>query len=184
MGIFELFLLAAGDAMDASAVSMAKGTTTRKVALRHYMSVGLWFGGFQALMTFLGYFAGSRFIHLVQSWDHWISFILLALLGVEFIREAFSKDERKVEQGYSVKSMFILAIATSIDALAVGVSLAFEEVNIWLAGAIIGVVTFLFSVVGLKVGHLFGNKYKSSAEIIGGVVLIFIGVKILLSHLQ
>lgn len=183
MTILDLFLLATGDAMDACAVSMAKGTATRKPTYCHYMSVGLWFGGFQALMTLLGYFVGSRFTHLVESWDHWISFILLALLGLGLIREAISKDEQKADKSYSAKTMFVMAVATSIDALAVGVSLAFTDANIWIAGAIIGVVTFLFSVAGLKVGHLFGNRYKSTAEIIGGVVLIFIGAKILLSHL-
>lgn len=183
MSILDLFLLAIGDAMDACAVSMAKGTATRKPTYRHYMSVGLWFGGFQALMTLLGYFVGSRFTHLVESWDHWISFILLALLGLGLIREAISKDEQKADKSYSAKTMFVMAVATSIDALAVGVSLAFTDANIWIAGAIIGVFTFLFSVTGLKVGHLFGNRYKSTAEIIGGVVLIFIGAKILLSHL-
>lgn len=183
MNILDILLLALGDAMDACAVSMAKGTTTRKPQLRHYMSVGLWFGGFQALMTLLGYFVGDRFAHLVTSFDHWISFILLAFLGFSLIREALSKQEQSIDKGYSAKSMFIMAVATSVDALAVGVSLAFEDVNIWLAAMVIGVVTFVLSVAGLNIGHIFGNRYKSSAEIIGGVVLIFIGVKILLSHL-
>ncbi len=183
MNIFDLFLLATGDAMDACAVSMAKGTTTRKPALRHYMSVGLWFGGFQAFMTLLGYFVGSEFAHIVEGFDHWISFILLSLLGVGLIKGALSKEEEPIDASYSAKNMLIMAIATSIDALAVGVSLAFDAVNIWIAALMIGVVTFIFSVAGLRIGNIFGNRYKSTAEITGGVVLIFIGVKILVSHL-
>lgn len=183
MNVLNLLLLATGDAMDACAVSMAKGTATQKPTYRHYMSVGLWFGGFQALMTLLGYFVGSKFAHLVESWDHWISFFLLTWLGIGLIKEALSKDEQNVEKSYSAKIMFVMAVATSIDALAVGVSLAFTDVDIWTAGAIIGIVTFLFSVAGLKIGHVFGNRYKSTAEIAGGAVLIFIGIRILLSHM-
>lgn len=183
MNIVDLFLLAVGDAMDACAVSMAKGTTTRKPALRHYMSVGLWFGGFQALMTLLGYFVGSKFAHVVESFDHWISFVLLAMLGVGMIREALSKEHKPIDASFSARNMFVMAVATSIDALAVGVSLAFVEVNIWFASLLIGVVTFILSLAGLKIGNIFGNRYKSAAEIIGGAVLIFIGIKILVSHL-
>lgn len=169
--------------MDASAVSMAKGTSIRRPMLRHYMRVGLWFGGFQALMTLLGCFVGSKFAHLVESFDHWISFVLLALLGFNMIKEAKQKDEDSVDKSFSVKTMLIMAIATSVDALAVGVSLAFIHVNIWMAALIIGVVTFVLSLTGLKIGAIFGNRYKSTAEIIGGIVLIFIGVRILISHL-
>lgn len=183
MGIFDLLLLGIGEAMDAGAVSMAKGTGTRKLAFRHYMSVGLWFGGFQALMTLVGYFIGARFVNLVESFDHWISFILLSLIGFNMIKEALSKNHEQVDSSYSIKTMLFLAIATSIDALAVGVSLGFVEVNVWIAALIIGVITLIISAVGLKIGHIFGNRFKSSAELTGGIVLIFIGGKILLSHL-
>ncbi len=183
MSIFDLFLLGIGEAMDASAVSMAKGTTTRKPAMRHYLKVGLWFGGFQALMTLAGYFIGAKFINLVESFDHWISFILLSIIGINMIREALSKDEERVDPCYSAKTMLFLAIATSIDALAVGVSLAFSDVNVWLAALVIGVITLILSMAGLKIGKMFGNRFKSSAELAGGLVLIFIGGKILLSHL-
>ena len=183
MIFFDLFLLATGEAMDACAVSMAKGTSTRRPTLNHYLSVGLWFGGFQALMTLVGYFAGAEFAHIVASCDHWIAFILLTLLGVGMIKEPLSKDEKPVDASFSVKNMFVMAVATSIDALAVGVSLAFIDVNIWNAALLIGVVTFVLSLAGLKIGSIFGNRYKTIAEIAGGVMLIFIGVKILFSHL-
>lgn len=183
MTFFDLFLLATGDAMDACAISMAKGTTTRKPTLRHYMSVGVWFGGFQALMTLLGYFVGSKFSHIVESCDHWISFVLLALLGVGMIKDALSKDEKPVDSSFSAKHMLVMAIATSIDALAVGVSLAFVEVNIWTASLLVGIVTFLLSFAGLKIGNIFGNRYKTLAELTGGLILIGIGAKILISHL-
>lgn len=183
MLFIDLFLLAIGESMDACAVSMAKGTTIRKPMLKHYMSVGLWFGGFQALMTLIGYFIGSKFSHIVESFDHWISFALLSYIGISMIREGLSKDEEKVDGSFAARNMLIMAIATSIDALAAGVSLGFVQVNVWFAAALIGVVTFLFSVAGLKIGNLFRNKYKTMAEITGGVVLIFIGAKILVSHL-
>lgn len=183
MNLIDIFLLAAADAMDACAVSMAKGITTRKPTARHYMSVGLWFGGFQALMTVLGYYLGSGFSHYVESYDHWLSFILLGLLGIGMIKEALSKEEKPVNEDYSAKTMFIMAVATSVDALAVGVSLSFADVNIWTAALVIGIVTFVLSLVGLKVGNVFGNKYKSASEIFGGAILIFIGAKILVEHL-
>ena len=183
MTLFDLFLLATGVAMDACAVAMAKGTTTHRPPLGNYMCVGLWFGGFQALMTLAGYFAGFNFTHIVESFDHWISFFLLGLLGVGMIREAMSKDEEAMDASFAAKNMLIMAIATSIDALAVGVSLSFEEVNIWFAALLIGLITLLLSAVGLKVGNIFGNRYKTIAGILGGVMLICIGVKILITHL-
>ena len=183
MTLFDLFLLATGVAMDACAVAMAKGTTTRRPSLGNYICVGLWFGGFQALMTLAGYFAGFNFTHIVESFDHWISFFLLGLLGVGMIREAISKDEEAMDASFAAKNMLIMAIATSIDALAVGVSLSFEEVNIWFAALLIGLITLLLSAVGLKIGNIFGNRYKTIAGILGGVMLICIGVKILITHL-
>ena len=183
MLFIDLFLLAIGESMDACAVSMAKGTIVRKPMLKHYMSVGLWFGGFQALMTLIGYFIGFKFSNIVESFDHWISFALLTYIGISMIREGLEKDEEKVDASFGAKSMFVMAVATSIDALAAGVSLGFVQVNIWFAALLIGVVTFLFSVAGLKIGNIFRNKYKTAAELTGGAVLIFIGVKILVSHL-
>ena len=156
MTLFDLFLLATGVTMDACAVAMAKGTTTRRPSLGNYMCVGLWFGCFQALMTLAGYFAGFNFTHIVESFDHWISFFLLGLLGVGMIREAMSKDEEAMDASFAAKNMLIMAIATSIDALAVGV---------------------------LKIGNIFGNRYKTIAGILGGAMLICIGVKILITHL-
>lgn len=184
MSYFELLLLAIGDSMDACAVSMAKGTTTHKPTLRHYLSVGLWFGITHVVVIFLGYFIGSKFAHIVESWDHWISFVLLLLLGIDMIKEALSKEKKYIDTSYSAKNMLALSIAISIDALAVGVSLSFAEVNIFVAALILGVVTLLLSLVGLKIGNIFGNRYKTVAEIIGGVVLIFIGSEILISHLS
>lgn len=184
MTILDILLLAVGESMDASAVSMAKGTNTRQPSIRHYMNVGLWFGGFQAIMTLVGYFLGARFIAYVESFDHWISFLLLSYLGINMICDALRKDEEKVDPSYSVKTMLFLAIATSIDALAVGVSLGFTDVNVWFAASIIGIVTCILSIVGLKIGNIFGNRYKSAAEIIGGAVLVFIGARILFIHLM
>lgn len=178
-----MMLLALGDAMDACAVSMTKGTMTRKPTARHYLSVGLWFGDFQALMTLLGYFVGAQFADIVSRYDHWIAFILLCLLGIEMLKDARSGEEKKIKDDYSFKTMLVMAIATSIDALAVGVSLAFVGVNIWTVTLLIGAITLLLSIVGLKIGSIFGNRYKSSAELIGGLVLIFMGAKILITHL-
>lgn len=183
MNFFELFLLAIGDSMDACAVSMAKGTTTHKLTLRHYLSVGLWFGIAHIVMVFLGYYIGSKFAQIVESWDHWISFVLLLFLGIDMIKEALSKEKKPIDTSYSAQNMFILSIAMSVDALAVGVSLSFIDVNIFVASFIFGIVTFVLSLAGLKIGNIFGNRYKVIAEIIGGIVLIFIGSEILISHL-
>lgn len=169
--------------MDACAVSMAKGTTTHKPTLRHYLSVGLWFGIAHIVVVFLGYYIGSKFAQIVESWDHWISFVLLLFLGIDMIKEALSKEKKPIDTSYSAQNMFILSIAMSVDALAVGVSLSFIEVNIFVASLIFGIVTFVLSLAGLKIGNIFGNRYKVIAEIIGGIVLIFIGSEILISHL-
>ena len=183
MNIIDIILLAAGEAMDASVVSMAKGTATRRLRLQHYISVGVWFGGFQSLMTLAGYFIGAHFAHVVKSYGHWVAFVLLLFVGAEMIMSAFSKDETKGDTKYSVIPMFFMAVATSIDAFAVGVSFAFIDVDIWLASILIGIITFLFSIAGLKIGNIFGNRYKMSAELTGGIILIALGVKILLEHL-
>ena len=183
MNIIDLFLLAAGEAMDASVVSMAKGTATRQLSFRHYMSVGLWFGGFQAAMTLIGYFVGAHFASFIAAYGYWVAFALLLFVGADMIKNAFSKDEAKADANYSVIPMLLMAVATSIDALAVGVSFAFIEVDIWLAAIIIGVVTFVFSAAGLKIGNIFGNRYNRSAELVGGIILIALGIKILLEQL-
>lgn len=146
------------------------------------MSVGLWFGGFQAMMPLIGYALGASFASLVSDYDHWIAFVLLGIIGANMIKEAFSKEE-KSDPDFSFKTMLIMAIATSIDALAIGVSFAFLGVNILTAAIVIGITTFLFSVAGIKIGNLFGCRYKSKSEFIGGVVLIIIGTKILMEHL-
>ena len=183
MGIWELLILAVGLAMDAFAVSICNGLSIRKLNLRHMVIVGLWFGAFQALMPLLGYVLGSAFTQLVQALDHWIAFVLLLIIGGNMIREAFSGDEEEVSPSLAVPGMFLLAVATSIDALAVGITFAFLRVNIWLAVAIIGVCTFVISAAGVKIGNVFGARFKSKAELLGGVVLVLIGAKILLEHL-
>ena len=182
MNIIDLFLLAAGEAMDASVVSMAKGTATRQLGFRHYMSVGLWFGGFQAAMTLIGYFVGAHFASFIAAYGYWVAFALLLFVGAEMIKNAFSKDEAKADANYSVIPMLLMAVATSIDALAIGVTFAFFKVAIIPAIITIGITTFLFSVAGLKIGNIFGCKYKSHAELFGGIILILIGLKILLEH--
>ena len=183
MGLLELLILAVGLAMDAFAVSICKGLSIRRLKLGHCLLVGLWFGAFQALMPTLGYFLGSTFAQLVQAIDHWIAFVLLLIIGGNMIREAFSGDEEEVSPSLAVPGMFLLAVATSIDALAVGVTFAFLKVKIWAAVALIGVCTFVVSAVGVKIGHVFGAHFKSKAELFGGVVLVLIGAKILLEHL-
>lgn len=182
MRIWELFVLAIALAMDAGAVAICKGLSVDKVKLRHQATVGLYFGGFQAAMPVIGYVLGVQFQGLIQEIDHWIAFVLLGLIGINMIREALGEGET-VDDSFDVKAMLPLAIATSIDALAVGVTFAFLKVDIILAVSLIGIVTFLISVIGLKIGNVFGCKYKTKAELFGGFVLIFIGIKILLEHL-
>ncbi|MCD7796241.1 MAG: manganese efflux pump MntP family protein [Clostridiales bacterium] len=185
MGIAELFLIAVGLSMDAFAVSVCKGLSTQKLKAKNYLSVGLWFGGFQMLMPFIGYFLGSTFEEYITAVDHWVAFVLLALIGANMIREGGSKEENKENDSLSFKTMFVLAVATSIDALAVGITFALlPDVNITVAVAFIGVTTFVLSCIGLKIGNVFGLKYKSKAEIAGGVILILMGLKILLEHLE
>ena len=170
--------------MDAFAVSIAKGLATRRLRPCHYASVSLWFGGFQALMPLLGYFVGIRFASVVSSYDHWIAFALLAYIGGKMLYDALSGDEEeKADADFRLKTMFVMAVATSIDALAVGISLAFLQEKIWWSVLFIGLTTAAFSAVGLRLGNIFGARYKRSAEITGGVVLVLIGLKILVEHL-
>ena len=185
MGIGELILLAVGLSMDAFAVSVCKGLSMKRATLRAQLTCGAWFGGFQALMPLIGFFLGALFLDAISSIDHWVAFALLAIIGVNMIREAHSGEEgEEANADLSVKTMFVLAVATSIDALAVGISLAMAgDVNIAQAGVLIGLTTFLLSAVGVKVGNLFGSRYEKRAELAGGVILILLGVKILLEHL-
>lgn len=184
MSLLSLFLLAVGLSMDAFAVSICKGLATSKITFKKAAVVGLWFGGFQALMPTLGYLVGYRFQEKITALDHWIAFILLFIIGANMVREAFSKEEECANASLAFKEMFLLAVATSIDALAVGVTFAFlPNVPILPAVTFIGVVTFLFSAAGMKIGNIFGTRYKSKAELTGGVILILIGIKILVEHL-
>lgn len=182
MGVLELFMVAVGLAMDAFAVSICKGLSLGKIKLKHMAIAGLWFGGFQAIMPTIGYLVGSLFADKIKAIDHWIAFVLLAIIGVSMIKESFEEDD-EMDACMDPKCMFILAVATSIDALAVGVSFAFLRVSIVWSVLFIGVVTFVLSAIGVKIGSVFGAKYKSKAEIAGGIVLILIGTKILLEHL-
>lgn len=182
MSYFELLLIAIGLSMDAFAVSICKGLSVKKANKTHMLKAGLYFGGFQALMPLIGYSLGIWFKDIIVSIDHWIAFILLSIIGINMIRESFS-DGENTSDSFKFKDMIILAIATSIDALAVGITFAFLNVSIIPAISIIGITTFLFSAVGIKIGNVFGKKYESKAEFLGGVILIIIGLKILIEHL-
>ncbi|MDE6282099.1 MAG: manganese efflux pump MntP family protein [Oscillospiraceae bacterium] len=184
MGFSALFILAVGLSMDAFAVAICKGLSIRALMPRHAIIVGLWFGSFQALMPTIGWLLGSAFTDLIESVDHWIAFVLLALIGGNMIREAVGKDEEECDPSLAPLTMLLLAVATSIDALAVGVTFAFLRVDILPAVTLIGVCTFLISAAGVKVGNMFGVRYKARAELAGGVVLVLIGLKILLEHLE
>lgn len=183
MGLIELFLIAVGLSMDAFAVSVCKGLAMPKCTFKKAAIVGLWFGGFQALMPAIGYVLGAQFQEAIASIDHWIAFVLLALIGGNMIHEALDNDEEEADASLNVKTMFLLAVATSIDALAIGITFAFLKVNIIPAVCFIGIVTFIISFAGVKLGNVFGARYKNKAEIVGGVILIFLGLKILLEHL-
>lgn len=195
MGFVEVLLIGIGLSMDAFSVSVCKGLIARKFSWKTALTCGLWFGFFQALMPLVGYFLGSQFEQYITAVDHWIAFGLLFLIGSNMIREAvFGKDEdeksviarsdaTKQSTPLSFKTMLLLAIATSIDALAVGISFACIQVKIWSSVLIIGLTTFVFSVLGVKIGNVFGSKFEKSAGIIGGIILILIGLKILLEHL-
>ncbi len=183
MSIFELLILAAGLAMDAFAVSVCKGLSARKYNKKQSVIAGLYFGGFQAGMPVIGWLLGKQFEGLIKSVDHWIAFVLLALIGANMIRESFKNEEENLNASFSPKAMLPLAVATSIDALAVGVTFAFLDVQIVTASSVVGAVTFVFSAAGVKIGDVFGAKYKSKAELAGGIILICIGLKILIEHL-
>jgi len=183
MSLFTLFATAVGLSMDAFAVSVCKGLAMKKLSWKKALIIGLWFGGFQAIMPALGYLLGTGFDSYVTAIDHWIAFALLVLIGINMIKEALSKEEENSNDSVDIKTMFLLAVATSIDALAVGVTYAFLQVRIVPAVTFIGVITFCLSIAGVKIGNVFGLKYKSKAEITGGVILIFMGTKILLEHL-
>ena len=183
MSYFEIFLLGIGLSIDAFAVSICKGMACRKVRPSHMAIAGLWFGGFQMLMPLLGYYLGSHLAAYIEKIDHWIAFLLLMGIGLNMIREAvWGKDEEE-DDSFAVPTMFLMAVATSIDALAVGLTLAFLKVGIWIATGIIGVTTFSFSAAGVWIGSVFGGFFKSRAEIAGGAILMIIGTRILLSHL-
>ena len=185
MNLVELFLIAVGLSMDAFAVSVCKGLAMKKCTFSKAALVGVSFGGFQALMPLIGFILGVQFKDIITSIDHWIAFILLALIGANMVREAVGAcDEcEETDDSLDVKTMLGLAVATSIDALAVGVTFAFLKVNIVPAVCFIGVITFTLSAAGVKIGNVFGTRYKSRAEIAGGVILILLGCKILLEHL-
>lgn len=182
MSLVELFILAVGLSMDAFAVSICKGLSLGKITKKHMAVAGAWFGGFQALMPLIGYFLGSFFADMITKYAHWIAFVLLIIIGGNMLKEAMGEDE-KVDACMNAKEMFLLAIATSIDALAVGVTFAFLKVQIVSAVSFIGCVTFVCSAIGVKIGSIFGSKYRSKAEFCGGVILILIGLKILLNGL-
>ena len=188
MGFFELFLLGVGLSMDAFAVSVCKGLAMKKASLKGMATCGIWFGGFQALMPLLGYLLGTLFADAIVAFDHWVAFILLAVIGGNMLKDAFSEEEEcpcsEANADMSAKTLFVMAVATSIDALAVGISLAMAgDVNIVLAVVLIGVITFTLSAAGVKIGSIFGSKFEKKAQIAGGVILIFLGLKILLEHL-
>ena len=183
MSLIEIFLLAFALSMDAFTVSVCKGLATKRLGVKQMCIAGAWFGVFQALMPSLGYLLGSTFEKYISRLDHWIAFILLALLGANMIREALSDEEEKVDASYSFKPMLLMAIATSIDALAAGITLSTLQVNIFLAAGLIGCTTFVISAVGVRVGNVFGSRFKRPAEVVGGVILILLGIKILLEHL-
>lgn len=183
MGFIDIFLIAVALSMDAFAVAICKGLSVKKVQAKHVLTVGVYFGGFQALMPLFGFLLGFKFESFITSIDHWIAFVLLAIIGGNMIKEAMSKEEDEVNDSFSFRTMLPLAVATSIDALAVGISFAFLGVDIIEAAILIGITTFVLSGIGVFVGNIFGSKYKSKAELAGGIVLILIGLKILLEHL-
>lgn len=187
MSIFEILILGVGLSMDAFAVSVCKGLSTGKTNKKGMLLCGIWFGGFQALMPLVGFFIGSLFSNSIVSLDHWVAFILLSLIGINMLKDAFLEEKdccNEKNADFSVKTMFTMAVATSIDALAVGISLAMAgNVNIWAAVLSIGITTFILSSAGVKIGSVFGDKFGKKAQLAGGIILIFLGIKILIEHL-
>lgn len=183
MGIIELIVLSIGLAMDAFAVSICKGLSMPRMKWKNAIIIGAYFGYFQALMPALGYLLGFNFQDRISNIDHWVAFILLGVIGINMIKEAVSKDNDVHNDSVKFKDMIVLAIATSIDALAVGITFAFLNVNLILSISLIGIITFIISVLGVKVGNIFGDKYEKKAEFMGGIILILLGIKILLEHL-
>lgn len=184
MELLEIILISVALGMDAFAVAVCKGLSMRKMNWQKAIQIALYFGGFQAFMPMLGFCLGSRFETIVVSIDHWIAFILLAIIGGNMIKEAFNKENENCNDDTSFKTMLMLAIATSIDALAVGITFAFLKVNVVIAVSLIGMITFVLSVVGVKIGNQFGDKYERKAELAGGCILVLMGAKILLEHLE
>ena len=184
MGVLEILLLGIGLSMDAFAVSICKGLSMKKMSWKKAIIIALYFGIFQALMPVVGYFLGTTFEGFVTAFDHWIAFILLVLIGGNMIKESFDNEDDKKNDKVDFKTMIVLAIATSIDALAVGITFAFFNVNLVLAAPVIGIVTFIISCFGVKIGNRFGDKYQNKAELMGGIILVLLGVKILLEHLN
>ncbi len=182
MGMTELLMIAIGLSMDAFAVSVCKGLSLGKIRITHMCAAGAWFGGFQALMPAIGYFLGKTFADMITQFDHWIAFFLLLFIGANMARESFGKKEH-IDAAMDIRSMFLLAVATSIDALAVGVTFAFMRIAVLPAVCLIGATTFVFSAAGIKIGSIFGTRYRAKAEFAGGIILIVIGVRILLDGL-
>ena len=182
--LWEILIMAIGLSMDAFAVSICKGLSVRKATLRQCVTAGVWFGGFQAIMPVIGYYVGRSFSSLIKNYDHWVAFALLLLIGANMIKGSLSNSEGELNDSFGFKAMLILAIATSIDALAVGVTLSFLNADIWSSVLIIGVTTFIFSAGGVRIGNVFGAKYKSKSELAGGIILILIGIKIIFEHLK
>jgi putative Mn2+ efflux pump MntP len=184
MGFFEIIIIAIGLSMDAFAVSITLGLSVKKPTIKEVVIPGIYFGAFQALMPLTGYFAGINFAYKIQGLDHWTAFALLGIIGGKMVKESFSKENKKLNKNpFQLTKMLLLAIATSIDALAVGITLSFFEVSISRAIIIIGLITFCISIAGVKIGNIFGTKFKSKAEFAGGAILIILGFKILIEHL-
>lgn len=183
MGIAELLILSIGLAMDAFAIAICKGLSMKKMDWKKAIIIALYFGVFQAIMPIIGYFLGNRFEKIIVQYNHWIALILLGSIGINMIKEAINNSENNIDDSVNFKVMCILAIATSIDALAVGVTFAALEVNLMFAICIIGIITYITSIIGVKIGNIFGDKYGKNAQITGGIILILLGIKILLEHL-